>query len=241
MLQGNYKKNFNEKKIIKSNHRFHRFSQIKRLRFKNLCNLWFNVFVFSFFVFLFSGNAYSEIYKWVDDKGEVHFTDNPSNIPEQYLNQTERKTPPPLLREQPTTPPLLRGTEKKEAVTEKSPAPVKEETKVKEGVSPDDPNAVTLDGGIKEETKEKREKVTYSGMAKNNSNTELNNIEIFFTIKGKDGKEETLSSLIKGKKGEGILEPGEAGSFTIQPETPFPSIAGYGYSFKWRFTTQPQK
>ncbi len=28
--------------------------------------------------------AYAEMYKWVDEKGTVHFTDDRSNIPEKY-------------------------------------------------------------------------------------------------------------------------------------------------------------
>jgi aspartyl protease family protein len=34
------------------------------------------------------------MYRWVDEKGTVHFTDNPSNIPEKYQPKSEiRKTP----------------------------------------------------------------------------------------------------------------------------------------------------
>lgn len=193
-------------------------------------------FLISVLIFLFSETAYSEIYKWVDDKGEVHFTDNLSYIPEQYLNQVQRKLVKETKEKVSPESPVVK---EKKAKVETPPVPVKEETKIKEGVSPDDPNAVTIDGEIKQEGKEKM--VIYSGSAKNNSNTELNNVEIIFTIRGKDGKEENLSSQIKGKKGGGVLEQGEVGSFAVQPDTPFPSIAGYGYSFKWKFTsTQPK-
>ncbi len=33
--------------------------------------------------------VYAEVYKWVDDKGGVHFTDNYSNIPEKYRSLAE--------------------------------------------------------------------------------------------------------------------------------------------------------
>ncbi len=66
------------------------------------------------------------------------------------------------------------------------------------------------------------------------------NVEIFFTIKGKDGKEENISSLIKGKKGDGILEPAEIAAFTIQPSTPFSLVTGYKYNFKWKFISPMQ-
>ncbi len=193
-------------------------------------------FLIYILIFLFSGVAYSEIYKWTDEKGEVHFSDNYSNIPEQYLNQVERKT---VKETKEKASPESSAIKEREAKVETPPAPVKTEAKVKEGVSPDDPNAVTVDGEIKQEGKEKM--VFYSGSAKNNSNTELNNVEITFTVRGRDGKEENLSLPVKGKKGEGVLESGEVGSFVVQPDTPFPSIAGYGYNFKWKFTTPQQK
>jgi hypothetical protein len=195
------------------------------------------IYIFILF-FVCPEPAYSEIYKWTDEKGEVHFTDSPSNIPEQYLNQVQRKHVKETKEKVSLEP--SRVKEKETAIEKPAPTP-KEETKIKEGVSPDDPNAVIIEGGIKEEATEKKEKVTYSGSAKNNSNTELNSVEIIFTIKGKDGKEESLSLPIKGKKGEGVLESGEAGSFSIQPEMPFPLIAGYGYNFKWRFITGQPK
>jgi predicted aspartyl protease len=38
--------------------------------------------------------SYAEMYKWVDEKGTLHFTDDPSKIPEKYRSDTEyRKTP----------------------------------------------------------------------------------------------------------------------------------------------------
>ena len=46
------------------------------------------------FCILFACPLYGEMYKWVDGKGTVHFTDDPSSIPEQYRPDAEsRKTP----------------------------------------------------------------------------------------------------------------------------------------------------
>ncbi|MFV1951800.1 MAG: TIGR02281 family clan AA aspartic protease, partial [Nitrospinota bacterium] len=38
--------------------------------------------------------VYSEFYKWVDDMGNVHFTDNPASVPERYRNKTDTKEIP---------------------------------------------------------------------------------------------------------------------------------------------------
>jgi hypothetical protein len=34
----------------------------------------------------------AEIYKWIDDKGTVHFTEDPSTIPEKYLERVKSRT-----------------------------------------------------------------------------------------------------------------------------------------------------
>ncbi len=51
--------------------------------------------------------AHSELYKWIDDKGDVHFTDDYSNIPEKYRPATEtqrapKETPSPCVEKKPT-------------------------------------------------------------------------------------------------------------------------------------------
>ncbi len=47
------------------------------------------------FLFLFISpipSSMGQIYKWVDDEGTVHMTDNPGNIPEKYRNQAQKRT-----------------------------------------------------------------------------------------------------------------------------------------------------
>jgi len=43
-------------------------------------------------IFPFTG--YGEMYKWVDEKGTIHFTDDFSNIPEKYRQDSETRKPP---------------------------------------------------------------------------------------------------------------------------------------------------
>lgn len=47
---------------------------------------------FLFFVFLLipSVSFSEEIYRWTDDKGTIHFTDDPSSIPERYSDQGQK-------------------------------------------------------------------------------------------------------------------------------------------------------
>jgi hypothetical protein len=43
--------------------------------------------------FFISLGASAEVFKWVDDKGTVHFTEEESDIPERYRNQAEKRSP----------------------------------------------------------------------------------------------------------------------------------------------------
>jgi len=47
--------------------------------------------------FFLSTPAFSQVYKWIDEKGSVHFTDDVTKIPEQYRSRTEQV---PVLREE---------------------------------------------------------------------------------------------------------------------------------------------
>jgi predicted nucleic acid-binding Zn-ribbon protein len=48
-------------------------------------------FLLFFIFFLTPSVSFSgEIYRWTDEKGTVHFTDDPSNIPERYSKQGEK-------------------------------------------------------------------------------------------------------------------------------------------------------
>jgi hypothetical protein len=48
--------------------------------------------------------AHAEIYKWVDEKGTIHFTEDPATIPEEYRDQVQTKA----FEESPPTTPLKR-------------------------------------------------------------------------------------------------------------------------------------
>lgn len=41
-------------------------------------------------IFYSSALSFSEVYKWVDEKGVVHFSDDLTSIPEQYRSRTEK-------------------------------------------------------------------------------------------------------------------------------------------------------
>ncbi|MEI9475452.1 MAG: DUF4124 domain-containing protein, partial [Deltaproteobacteria bacterium] len=48
-------------------------------------------FLLFFIFFLTPSVSFSaEIYRWTDEKGTIHFTDDPTNIPERYSKQGEQ-------------------------------------------------------------------------------------------------------------------------------------------------------
>jgi clan AA aspartic protease (TIGR02281 family) len=74
----------------------------------------FLIIMLTFFV----PSSYGEMYKWVDEKGTVHFTDDPSSIPEKYRQDAETRKPPketstpqPQEMPKPSPPPKVSETE----------------------------------------------------------------------------------------------------------------------------------
>ena len=70
------------------------------------------------------------IYRWVDDKGGVHFTDDPTGIPEKYQVQERKETPPPDTTPAPPKgqPPVSRSVPKPAAPVKKiEPVPEKKD------------------------------------------------------------------------------------------------------------------
>ena len=62
-------------------------------------------------------SSYGETYKWVDEKGTVHFTDDLSSIPEKYRQDAETRKPPkeistPQPKGKPTSTPSPKASEK---------------------------------------------------------------------------------------------------------------------------------
>lgn len=69
-----------------------------------------------FVVIILVSPSYGEMYKWVDEKGTVHFTDDVSTIPEKYRQDVEERKAPkettvPEMKEKPTSSPMLKASE----------------------------------------------------------------------------------------------------------------------------------
>ena len=86
-----------------------------------------------FFFMLSTSIAFSQAYKWVDEKGNVHFTDDYSQIPEKYRAGSERRQMPagavePKLTEKDES----RSTEKGEPKSSEPPSSQKKEDAYKD-------------------------------------------------------------------------------------------------------------
>ena len=78
------------------------------------------ILVFSvFFIIVLPG--YGEMYKWVDEKGTIHFADDLSNVPEKYRSGAEKRTSPkeslkPEAKEKPAPLPEVSQTTETEGI-----------------------------------------------------------------------------------------------------------------------------
>lgn len=68
------------------------------------------VILFVIILVIFVPPCYGEVYRWVDEKGTVHFSDDLSKIPEKYrpdaeLRKAPREVPAPEIKEKPAAPP----------------------------------------------------------------------------------------------------------------------------------------
>ena len=69
-----------------------------------------------FIVIVLVSLSYGEMYKWVDEKGTVHFTDDVSTIPEKFRQDVEEREAPketaaPEMREKPMSSPMPQTSE----------------------------------------------------------------------------------------------------------------------------------
>jgi peptidoglycan hydrolase CwlO-like protein len=73
----------------------------------------------------YSASAFGqEVYKWVDEKGIVHFTDDLGEVPEKYREQIQKERPPKeSTPPQPTSPPSIESTKGMERGKEIGSAP----------------------------------------------------------------------------------------------------------------------
>jgi hypothetical protein len=86
-----------------------------------------------FFFILSTSIAFSQAFKWVDEKGNVHFTDDYSQIPEKYRTGSERREMPagvvePKLTEKDES----KSAEKGESKSSESPSSQKKEDTYKD-------------------------------------------------------------------------------------------------------------
>ncbi len=70
-----------------------------------ICTLLLSLFSLSLLIFLGRADVQAAVYKYVDKNGNVHFTDRPESIPEEYRNQIN------VLKEEEKSKPAFRKKE----------------------------------------------------------------------------------------------------------------------------------
>jgi clan AA aspartic protease (TIGR02281 family) len=80
-----------------------------------------SILLFTIILGVLAAPCYGDMYKWVDERGTVHFTDDLSTIPEKYHEEAEARKPPketqpPKLQEK-SKPPLAEKMSEPEGIT----------------------------------------------------------------------------------------------------------------------------
>jgi hypothetical protein len=76
--------------------------------------------VLALLLLIHSGGAGAEIYRWIDGGGQVHFTDDASLIPAEYLDSVQTRPSSPPLE---SSPPPAASKKSKRHQSTKSPSP----------------------------------------------------------------------------------------------------------------------
>jgi len=80
-----------------------------------------SLFIFVGLIFYYASSLAQEVYRWVDEKGTVHFADDLTLVPERYQGQVQKKAAP----QEPPPPPIPPSTRLPEKVTPQKMRPEK--------------------------------------------------------------------------------------------------------------------
>lgn len=69
----------------------------------------FNVTVITFMLAVLFSSAYAETYSWTDEKGTIHFTEDPGKVPEKIRGKVRSMDEAGSVREEKTVPKALAG------------------------------------------------------------------------------------------------------------------------------------
>lgn len=222
----------------------------------NINTLKLNIILtISLLVISLSSTGYSDTYKWVDDQGDVHYSDDYYSIPEGYRNrikEVEVEDRSPSLnnrRGQGIGPPQSEPTNTGEEDTPVGEGGSSENTtgessqQTGSGASPKDSldiddikdsRAVTIIDGISPKI-DRTGNTFFSGKVKNNTKYTLRDIEISFHLYDSTGKTiDVVNGQAVGAKKGGILEGGEIGDFNIETFTPYTKVRSYKYFITWK-------
>ncbi|MBI5178779.1 MAG: hypothetical protein HZA04_05925 [Nitrospinae bacterium] len=152
--------------------------------------------------------ASSRMYRYADANGKWVYVASYDDVPEQF---------------RPSASAVL--------ITEK------EETPEEEAKPADSGDAVRAVGQLSFSSNGNgKGKVT--GEAKNHHATKITGAKLVVNIVQADGTEIPPAQFpIKGKGGEGVLEPGESARISVTLDLPASGVKGFSYSFSWEKTT----
>lgn len=185
-----------------------------------------------FVVLFFPDAIFAEMFKWVDQEGNTHFTDDYLKVPEGYKRKVTVKeiiSPPTEGKESPDK------TAGKEPVPSK---PVKKSLPPEKEISDQagkekDGEMVSIVGQTTPKVDAKGNLV-FAGKVKNNTKEVLSSVEIVFNLMDRSEKViKTITSPLSGQIA-GTLKGGETGTYETITTVPYGEMGSYQYSINWK-------
>ncbi len=194
-----------------------------------------------------SSPVYSDIYKWVDDQGNIHYSDDYYGIPERYRSKIKDTPSSNNGERQGISRPQSGSVEtpEKEVLDKEGDTSVNTMDQSSRGTEflpgdigdiedITDNRAVTLIKGMSPGV-DKSGNALLSGKVKNNTGYTLSDIEITFHLYDSAGRTiDVVYEPVAGAKQEGVLAGGETGKFNIETFTPLTKVKSYKYFITWK-------
>lgn len=172
-----------------------------------------------------SSHVYSDIYKWEDEDGNIHFTDDYYKIPPKNRKRMKKIEEINSSKSDDN----FQNSEDKTLGSQ-------EETKIHEKEESEkarDSGTVSIADVVP--SADRDGSIILSGHVKNNTKTPAASVKVEFTLLDEASKKiASLSRPVNNESGNNILQPGETAAFQINTSIPFSEAASFNYTVKWR-------
>ena len=184
-----------------------------------------------FVVLFFPDAIFAEMFKWVDQEGNTHFTDDYLKVPGKYKQKVTIKELASPATEGKEPPDKAAGKETVPSKPAEPVPPAEKEISVQE--EKEKGEVVSIVGQTTPKVDAKGNLV-FAGKVKNNTKEVLSSVEIVFNLMDRSEKViKTITSPVSGQIA-GTLKGGETGTYETITTVPYGEMGSYQYSINWK-------